>query len=130
MAISRASMATPEQVNSGALELIKSGILTVDEIENLFQRFSDENNNAMRRIIARHSLERLDKEVNHKNRERLSVIVGIVNRGAGDILDAWRTLEDTSTRFLGHNPIDGRTDYYNRLAAKWEEVTGDLIESF
>lgn len=129
-AVQEAGRATPEQVSIGTLELIKSGILTVDEIEALCQRFANENNSAMLRIIGKYALERVEKEPSNADKHRLSMVAHIAAQGEKGVMRAWDQLEDVATRFLGYNPLTGRVDPIPNAAAQWESVTSAAIEAF
>lgn len=129
-AVSEVTRARPEQVDQNTVMLIESGILDVDDLEGIFQRFSDENNATMLRLLGKYALECSDKEMDAHTRERLTMLSISSKRLGGAAMEQWATLEDTSTRFLGYNILSGRTEYYDKLAAKWEETTADLIESF
>lgn len=132
-AIKKDCLATPEQVETGTLALIQSGVLTVDDIENLYSRFSDENNSAMLRIVGKFAEERaaeLADPGDYDARQRLTMIARAAAEGKGSIMQRWDALEGVSTRLLGYDSNNGRIDPIFRFAARWEELTGEIIEDF
>lgn len=129
-AVSEVTRARPEQVDQNTVMLIESGILDVDDLEGIFQRFSDENNATMLRLLGKYALERSGKEADARTRERLTMLSISSKRLGWATMEQWATLEDASTRFLGYNALSGRVEYYDRLSAKWEDTVGSLIEDF
>ena len=128
-AIEWANTAVPEQVDSNTMSLLASEILSVAEVENLYNRFSGENNVTMQKLIGKYAKDHIGKTERITDRERLTAIhISSQNMGR-DIMQNWYTLTDAASRFSGRS-VAGAINYDRMIAARWEEAVGGIVENF
>lgn len=122
----KVNQARPEDIDRDGLELLNSGILTVDDLGALLDRYED--NPTMRRLIAQH-VEKLLKDTNdtQTRRELIAVRQKAV---ANDIMDAWKNLEDTARICTGQSHGKGEPRYVLDISSQWEQLTENAIKNF
>ena len=125
-AFAKVNQARPEDIDRAGLELLNSGILTVDDLGALLDRYED--NPTMRRLIAQH-VEKLLKDTNdtQTRRELIAVRQKAV---ANDIMDAWKNLEDTARICTGQAHGKGEPRYVLSISSQWEKLTENTIKNF
>jgi hypothetical protein len=82
--------ATPEKLDTNALELLKSGILTDPELSEMAEKYAD--NATMRRMIGKYAQERADKDRENVSMRQLAVVLNhpeLPHLEAADTLIMW-----------------------------------------
>ncbi len=111
--------AKPEEIDGATLELLKSGILRPAEYQRLVNRFIDEENPTMTRMIASYA-ERAAMSTDSSTDAKALRLVAFngKNAGGGVYLTNFGVLDDALTRCV-RNPA---------LWPQWESITGEVIE--
>lgn len=122
----KANEPRPEDVDRDGLELLRSGILTIDEIGGFLDRY--ENSPAMRRLTAQH-IEKLLEETKDPQSRRALIMLR-QKAGASDVMDAWESLEYMARICSGQSHGRGEPSYVLRISGKWEELTATAIAAF
>ena len=124
------STAAPEDIDANGLTLLQSGILRVDELEGLIDRYED--NTTMTRIIGQHCKAAADKERDPEKRQRLTLIARRANEGLSGVLEAWNGLLDAcrTCSGRGHGEKKGNPAFVVSISKQWERLTEDTVESF
>lgn len=112
----KVNQARPEDIDRDGLELLNSGILTIDELEPFLVRY--ECSPTMCRFIARHIEKLLEETKESQTRQRLIMIRQKAK--AGDIMDAWKKLEDTARICSGQSHGKGEPRYVLDISSQWE----------
>ena len=82
--------ATPEKLDTNALELLKSGILTDPELSEMAEKYAD--NATMRRMIGKYAQERADKDRENVSMRQLALVLNrpeLPHLEAADTLIMW-----------------------------------------
>ena len=82
--------ATPEKLDTSALELLKSGILTDAELSEMAEKYAD--NATMRRMIGKYAQERADKDRENVAMRQLALVLNrpeLPHLEAADTLIMW-----------------------------------------
>lgn len=124
------STAAPEDIDANGLTLLQSGILRVDELEALLDRYED--NTTMTRIIGQHCKAAAEKERDPEKRLRLTVIARRADEGLSGVLEAWNGLLDAcrTCSGRGHGEEKGKPALVVSISKQWERLTEDTVESF
>lgn len=125
-AFAKVNQARPEDIDRAGLELLNSGILTVDDLGALLDRYED--NPTMRRLIAQH-VEKLLKDT--KDTQTRRELIAVRQKAvANDIMDAWKNLEDTARICTGQAHGKGEPRYVLSISSQWEKLTENTIKNF
>lgn len=131
-AIAQDTVVTPEQIEQNALTLLQSGICSVDDLEQLYERFDRENNAAMLKLIGKHCMELAEKKEDpqdSRDRQRLYSIGRAAAEGKNSVIRTFEQLCRTADTFGDATRWDGKPAGFVS-AARWEEVTEKIIENF
>lgn len=116
--------ADPATLDSNTIELLKSGILSASEYNNLLEK--NAGNHTMQRVIAKYADEaaaKIAKEYGEGSSEAMAIRAvahhGRENSG-GDTVAAFNTLIDAYSR-TANNPA---------MISYWDELTSELIADF
>lgn len=123
-------IAAPEDLDANAMTLLQSGILRVDELEALAERYAE--NYTMLRVLGQHAKAAADKAENAEDRARLVNISRAADRDPGIVLQTWDGLLEAcrvcSGRRLGEK--HGAPSFVASISKTWERLTEATIESF
>lgn len=125
-AFAKVNLARPEDIDRDGLDLLNSGILTIDELEPFLARY--EGSPTMKRFIARHIEKLLEETKESQTRQRLIMIRQ--KAMTGDIMDAWKNLEDTARICTGQAHGKGEPRYVLSITNQWERLTENAIKNF
>lgn len=120
-AIKAENTATPDGIDQNGLELLKSGILTADDMESLVSKY--DGNPTMLRLAGKYAKEMADTMKDPSDapaRARLYGICAAVKDGEGRAMRAFDTLVSIADRCI-NNPL---------IADKWEQLTENAVEDF
>ena len=126
-AFAKVNQARPEDIDRAGLELLNSGILTVDDLGPLLDRQRC-HNPTMRRLIIQH-VEKLLKDT-RDTQTRRELIAVRQKAVANDIMDAWKNLEDTARICTGQAHGKGEPRYVLSISSQWEKLTENTIKNF
>lgn len=124
------STAAPEDIDANGLTLLQSGILRVDELEGLIDRYED--NTTMTRIIGQHCKAAAEKERDPEKRRRLTAIARRANEGLSGFLASWDGLLEAVRVCSGRNRGEAKPDpsFVVSISKQWERLTEGTVESF
>lgn len=125
----KANQARPEDLDGPALELLRSGILTISEIGAFLDKY--ENNPTMRRLAVQHIEKLLEETTDIEDRRALLMLRQ--KAGASDIMEKWENLE-YAARVASGASGDGtkRKDpvFMAAISQKWEQMASSAVENF
>ena len=120
--IAKYYQADPHEVDEKTLELLRSGILSVDEYEALYE----DANNTMKRIIGTYAIKEAENHRDHRGSfdnigGRLAVIHNkSLTATGGEYLKAYDLIAEVANRCFT-NPF---------MISAWDELVGETVESF
>ena len=117
--------ASPDQIDSNMLELLKGGILRPSEYVQMIDKAASEENFTMARLIGKYAQDALETEVARNGNGRAASMLRLAidksrRTGADGYLDKFDTLTYTARRCI-ENP---------GMQAHWDRLMGDLIKEF
>ena len=129
--VQTSNLADPSAIDSNAVELMKTGVLTVDDYFSFADRYSE--NPTMLKLIGYYAKEAADGTDDRKDRVALTVLAQDCAKGTGKTLKAWDDLMTTV------NYCSGRGGSGNRrltpgvtfsMGEWWDQLSGEIIENF
>ena len=125
------SLADPSAIDSNAVELMKTGVLTVDDYFGFADRY--DGNPTMLKLIGHHAKEAADSADDRKGKVALTVLAQDCAKGTGKTLKAWDSMMTAA------NYCSGRGGSGNRrttpgvtlsMGEWWEQLSGEIVENF
>lgn len=110
--------ANPDAIDDNALELLKSGAMTVDDYFSFAERYK--NNATMLRVISKYAL---DASENADAAAALRILSDNCKTRIGTVLQAWNELEEVAAYCSDPKNLPS-------MGKWWEELTGQAIEDF
>lgn len=132
-AIKAAELANPDEIDSNALELMKSGVLNSSDYVALAERF--DRNTTMLKLIAKHAHEAAEAARaagNNNERSALNSVYIACKDGDSAILRMFDSLSEVSDYCRGER-FEGdrsRPEHIAAMSGKWEDFTAVAIEDF
>jgi hypothetical protein len=129
--VQTSNLADPSAIDSNAVELMKTGVLTVDDYFGLADRYGE--NPTMLKLIGHYAKEAADSAGDRKDKVALTVLAHDCAKGAGPTLKAWDNMMTAA------NYCSGRGYSGNRritpgvtlsMGEKWEQLSGEIVENF
>lgn len=126
------STVDPDAIDANALELLKSGILTADDVFSLVNKY--DANVTMLRLISKHAKELADdKNTDAKTRGQLYVLCSQIGNGKNSTMRNFSDLVEISNYCSGRG--GGGTQrttpaHTVAMAGKWEELASTAVEKF
>lgn len=129
--VQTSNLADPSAIDNNALELMKTGILTVDDYFGFADRY--DGNPTMLKLIGHYAKEAADGTDDRKDRVALTVLAQDCAKGTGKTLKAWDSMMTAA------NYCSGRGGSGNRritpgvtlsMGEKWEQLSGEIVENF
>ena len=126
------STVDPDAIDANALELLKSGILTADDVFSLVNKY--DANVTMLRLISKHAKELADdKNTDAKTRGQLYVLCSQIGNGKNSTMRNFDDLVEISNYCSGRG--GGGTQrttpaHTVAMAGKWEELASTAVENF
>lgn len=115
-------MANPDDLDGNTIELMRSGILSPEEFENLANK--NANNHTMLRLIGSYAKQKVaeaDRENDFMARRKLNTVVDMARRADGRAyLEVFDGIADTYNRCV-RNPA---------MISFWDQLTSEAIERF
>ena len=125
------NLADPSAIDSNAVELMKTGILTVDDYFGFADRY--DGNPTMLKLIGHYAKEAADSADDRKDKVALTVLAQDCAKGTGKTLKAWDSMMTAA------NYCSGRGGSGNRrptpgvtlsMGEWWEQLSGEIVENF
>lgn len=129
--VQTSNLADPSAVDGNAVELMKTGVLTVDDYFGFADRFSESP--TMLKLIGYYAREAADSADDRKDKAALTVLAQDCAKGTGKTLKAWDSMMTAA------NYCSGRGGSGNRrttpgvtlsMGEWWEQLSGEIIENF
>ena len=129
--VQTSNLADPSAIDSNAVELMKTGVLTVDDYFGFADRY--DGNPTMLKLIGHYAKEAADSTDDRKDRVALTVLAQDCAKGTGKTLKAWDSMMTAA------NYCSGRGGSGNRrttpgvtlsMGEWWEQLSGEIIENF
>lgn len=129
--VQTSNLADPSAIDSNAVELMKTGVLTVDDYFGFADRY--DGNPTMLKLIGHYAKEAADSTDNRKDRVALTVLAQDCAKGTGKTLKAWDSMMTAA------NYCSGRGGSGNRrptpgvtlsMGEWWEQLSGEIVENF
>ena len=126
------STVDPDAIDANALELLKSGILTADDVFSLVNKY--DANVTMLRLISKHAKELADdKNTDAKTRGQLYVLCSQIGNGKNSTMRNFSDLVEISNYCSGRG--GGGTQrttpaHTVAMAGKWEELASTAVGNF
>ena len=129
--VQTSNLADPSAIDSNAVELMKTGVLTVDDYFGFADRY--DGNPTMLKLIGHYAKEAADSAGDRKDKVALTVLAQDCAKGAGPTLKAWDSMMTVA------NYCSGRGGSGNRrptpgvtlsMGEWWEQLSGEIVENF
>ena len=129
--VQTSNLADPSAIDSNAVELMKTGVLTVDDYFGFADRY--DGNPTMLKLIGHYAKEAADSADDRKDKAALTVLAQDCAKGTGKTLKAWDSMMTAA------NYCSGRGGSGNRrttpgvtlsMGEWWEQLSGEIIENF
>lgn len=128
-AVRTADIVNPDAINSNALELMKSGVMTSGDYAAFVKKYG--NNHTMLRLISHYSAEAAKAQDNSGEAAALNAIALDCQSGEGAVMRAWDSISAISDSC-------GDGDGYRRkspgvivsMSEKWDDLAGEAVENF
>ena len=129
--VQTSNLADPSAIDSNAVELMKTGVLTVDDYFGFADRY--DGNPTMLKLIGHYAKEAADSTDDRKDKVALTVLAQDCAKGTGKTLKAWDSMMTAA------NYCSGRGGSGNRrttpgvtlsMGEWWEQLSGEIIENF
>lgn len=130
-AVQKDGLANPEAIDANALELLKSGALTVEDYYSFAERY--ESNATMLRVISKYALDASENADDTKDAVALRILSDNCKTGMGTVLRAWNELEGLAGYCSGRGGSRNAPtspDFAISMGKWWEELAGQAIENF
>ena len=126
------STVDPDAIDANALELLKSGILTADDVFSLVNKY--DANVTMLRLISKHAKELADdKNTDAKTRGQLYVLCSQIGNGKNSTMRNFSDLVEISNYCSGRGGGGAQRTtpaHTVAMAGKWEELASTAVENF
>lgn len=129
--VQTSNLADPSAIDSNAVELMKTGVLTVDDYFSFADRY--DGNPTMLKLIGHYAKEAVDSTDDRKDRVALTVLAQDCAKGTGKTLKAWDSMMTAA------NYCSGRGGSGNRrptpgvtlsMGEWWEQLSSKIVENF
>lgn len=129
--VQTSNLADPSAIDSNAVELMKTGVLTVDDYFGFADRY--DGNPTMLKLIGHYAKEAADSADDRKDKVALTVLAQDCAKGTGKTLKAWDSMM-TAANYCSERggsgnrrPTPGVT---LSMGEWWDQLSGEIIENF
>ena len=121
--------ANPDAIDTNALEIMKSGIMSADDYESFLSRF--DTNPTMLKMIAKYADAAAENtKEDNKLRMRLSAVAIAARDGQNATMRDWNQLVSAAHVLTGQSHGSATPDYGMKMVESWESMMGDAIRGF
>lgn len=123
-------IANPDAIDSNALELMKTGVLTAADYAAFVEKY--DNNPTMLKLIAHYAGEAAKATDDRREAATLNGGAIACRSGQGAVMRSWDELSAIADRCSGQSRAGMRSDagYVVNMTAHWEDVAGATIAAF
>lgn len=129
--VQKDGLANPDAIDANTVELLKAGVLTVEDYYSLAERY--EGNSTMLRLLGKYALDESIASGDIKEAAALRMLSDNCKAGMGTVLRAWNELEGVASYCSGRGG-SSRTaidpTHIISMGKWWEELAGQSIENF
>ena len=129
--VQKDGLANPDAIDANTVELLKAGVLTVEDYYSLAERY--EGNSTMLRLLGKYALDESIASGDIKEAAALRMLSDNCKNGAGAVLRAWNELEGLASYCSGrgcNRNAATSPDMVVSMGKWWEELAGQAIENF
>ena len=129
--VQTSNLADPSAIDSNAVELMKTGVLTVDDYFGFADRY--DGNPTMLKLIGHYAKEAADSADNRKDKVALTVLAQDCAKGTGKTLKAWDSMMTAANYCSGRGGNGSRRTTPGvtlSMGEWWEQLSGEIIENF
>ena len=129
--VKKHSLAASEDIDMGALELMKAGVLTTEDYSNFAEKY--DGNATMLKLIAHYAGEAAAQTQNRKSAAALHALASNCATGMGKIINSWNELEVTANYCSGRGASGAKSttpEFVLAMGKRWEEASGEAVASF
>lgn len=129
--VQKDGLANPDAIDANTVELLKAGVLTVEDYYSLADRY--EGNSTMLRLLGKYALDESIASGDIKEAAALRMLSDNCKNGAGAVLRAWNELEGLASYCSGRGGNRNAAtspDMVVSMGKWWEELAGQVIENF
>ena len=129
--VQKDGLANPDAIDANTVELLKAGVLTVEDYYALAERY--EGNSTMLRLLGKYALDESIASGDIKEAAALRMLSDNCKNGAGAVLRAWNELEGLASYCSGRGGNRNAAtspDMVVSMGKWWEELAGQSIENF
>lgn len=124
------NLADPSAIDSNAVELMKTGILTVDDYFGFADRY--DGNPTMLKLIGHYAKEAADSADDRKDKVALTVLAQDCAKGTGKTLKAWDSMMTAANYCSGRGGSGNRRTTPGVVVSMgewWDQLSGEIIEN-
>lgn len=129
--VQTSNLADPSAIDSNAVELMKTGVLTVDDYFGFADRY--DGNPTMLKLIGHYAKEAADSAGDRKDKVALTVLAQDCAKGAGPTLKAWDSMMTAANYCSGRGGSGNRRNSPGvtlSMGEWWEQLSGEIVENF
>ena len=125
-----ANLANPDAIDSNALELLKSGVLTSDDYAAFMEKY--DSNPTMLKLLAHYAVEAAKATDSRREAATLNAISIDFQIGQSAVLRAFDDICKISDYCRGEKHVGDqiRPEYAVNMSSRWEELTSEVVENF
>ena len=129
-AVKEDGTASPDAVDTNALELLKSGIMTASDYISMVERFND--NATMTRMISKFARDAASGTDDLREKAALNAIAVTCADGLNSTMRAWDDLSRIADHCSGQfrKGAAERPEHIINMGAHWEDLSADALERF
>lgn len=129
--VQTSNLADPSAIDSNAVELMKTGVLTVDDYFGFADRY--DGNPTMLKLIGHYAKEAADSADDRKDKVALTVLAQDCAKGTGKTLKAWDSMMTAANYCSGRGGNGSKRQtpgVVERMGEWWDQLSGEIIENF
>lgn len=129
--VKKSTRASSEDVDMGALELMKAGIMTPEDYCGFAEKY--DGNATMLKLISHYASEAAEHTRDRKNAAALRVLASDCAGGTGKVMNAWRDLEEATNYCSGRGASGTRIttpEFVLAMGNHWDQVSREAIDNF
>ena len=129
--VQTSNLADPSAIDGNAVELMKTGVLTVDDYFGLADRYGE--NPTMLKLIGHYAKEAADSTDDRKDRVALTVLAQDCAKGTGKTLKAWDSMMTVANYCSGRGYSGNRRitpSVTLSMGEWWDQLSGEIVENF
>lgn len=124
------NLVNPDAIDSNALELLKSGVLTSDDYAAFMEKY--DSNPTMLKLLAHYAAEAAKATDSRREAATLNAISIDCQSGQSTVLRAFDDICKISDYCRGEKHVGDqiRPEHAVNMSSRWEELTSEAVENF